>query len=241
MARKIRIWETDPASAPKPRPQRFANDLVGRFRSGYQLRNRPVALTEWRVTTGDPDVAKAIQDLLGGDEPQQWETSGEDNLEVYTERKQVKVILDGPDALRQEMVLWGRAGAIRRCDGVEQHGEDAKGKPCECPASYADRKDAAKKGTGCQPSITLYFKLADAPDLGRFKFVTGSWSLLRELGDVTDTLTDIEGPTLAWLGLEEIEYEAKDTGQRRKFTKPVIEIVGPAPAEERYEEEQPPF
>lgn len=224
----LRIWETDPEAAPKPR-QRFADDLVGRFRSGYQINKRPATLEKWRVTTDDPDVADRIHELFGGQEPQEWDATGDDNVEVFTESKRVKVIVDSPKALRQEMVLWGRSGAIRRCDGVEQHGEDAQGKGCECPATYQDRKDAAKKGTGCQPSTTLFFKLADDPDLGRFKFTSGSWSLVRDIGDAEDKLKEIDGPALAWLGLEVVEFETRE-GLKRKFTKPTVEVIGEAPA-----------
>lgn len=236
----LRIWETDPEAAPKPR-QRFADDLVGRFRSGYTINRRPASLTEWRVTTGDPEVADAIHELLGGEAPQEWDATGEDNIEVFTTAKAVKVIIDGPSALRQKMVLWGRAGAIRECDGVEQMGDNA-GKPCECPASYQDRKDAAKKGTGCQPSITLFFKLFDDPELGKFKFTSGSWSLVRDIGEAEDALADIDGPAVAMLRLEVVEFESE--GKKRKFTKPVIEVLGAyegAPQPESGYSDEPPF
>ncbi|GAA2843961.1 hypothetical protein Acy02nite_68600 [Actinoplanes cyaneus] len=231
----LRIFETDPDAAPKPR-QRFADDLVGRFRSGYQINGRPASLQKWRVTSGDPEVATAISDLLRGEKPQEWQTQGEDNLEVFTAAEKVKVIIEGPSALRSEMVLWGRAGAIRRCDGVEQTADDAKGRPCECPAGYTDRKEAAKKGTGCQPNVTLFFRLAEDPDMGRFKFTSGSWSLVRDLADVELKLAAIDGPALAWLKLEVVEYDSG--GTRRSFTKPVIDVIGPDKSG-RYDE--PPF
>lgn len=220
----LRIFETDPEAAPKAR-QRFADDLVGRFRSGYSINGRPASLTEWRVTSGDPDVAKAIRDLYDGEEPQTWETQGEDNLEVFTKAPKVKVIIDGTEAIRQEMVLWGRAGAIRRCDGVEQTMDEDKGQPCVCPASFADRKEAAKSGRGCQPNITVFFRLADNPDLGRFKFTSGSWSLVKDIIGTEAALAAVDGEALAWLRLEVVEYESN--GRQRKFTKPVIEIIGP--------------
>ncbi|SCF42454.1 hypothetical protein GA0070618_6662 [Micromonospora echinospora] len=243
----LRIWETDPESEPKPR-QSFAKDLVGRFRSGYQVNDRPMSLEKWRVTTGDPAVAAAIVDLFGSErdsKPQAWETKGEDNLEVFTSAPRVKIILDGPKAIRQEMVLWGRNTAIRRCDGVEQIGVDAddkaKGSPCECPAGYQDRKDAAKSGRGCAPSITTYFALADAPDLGRFKFNSGSWSLVRDIVTTEKALTEIDGPALAWLGLEVVEYEVKATGAKRSFTKPVIDVIDVIGAAPVAEDDEPPY
>jgi hypothetical protein len=228
--RTLRIFETDPEAAPKPR-QRFSDDVVGRFRSGYQLNNRPAALTEWRVTTGDPEVADAIRALLGGEEPQPWDAKGEDNLETFTKAKSVEILLDGPRSVRSSMVLWGRNGkAIRRCDGVDQIG-DGKGKGCECPASFAERKEAAKAGTGCDPQIEVYFRLAADPDLGIFKFQTGSWSMVRDLGAEEDKLAEIDGPARATLELEEVSFVAKNgprKGQTVSFTKPVLTILGPA-------------
>jgi hypothetical protein len=216
----LRIWETDPEAAPKKRTK--LADVVGRFRSGYQAGNRPVALSEWRVTTGDPELASELQELLGGPDPEEWETKSEDNLQVFTTTSKLHIVIDSPKALRQRMVLWGRAGAIRVCDGVEQSGEGAEGKACECPKGLQDRKDAAKKGSGCQPEITLYFHLVDLPDAGRFRFTSGSWQLVRDLGDVEDALNAAGGPVFATLELEVVEW-TKD-GQKRSFTKPNINI-----------------
>ena len=107
----LKIFGTDPESQPKPR-QRFSDDIVGRFRSGHTLNGRPSALDDWRVTTGDPEVASAIYDLLGGDAPQKWDAKGEDDLEVFTASKEVEIILEGEKALRQSMLLWGRNGKL---------------------------------------------------------------------------------------------------------------------------------
>ncbi|WP_286689674.1 MULTISPECIES: hypothetical protein [unclassified Aeromicrobium] len=40
-------------------------DIVGRFRSGYQANDRPVALQNWRITSGDPEVADKVADQFG--------------------------------------------------------------------------------------------------------------------------------------------------------------------------------
>lgn len=85
------------------------DDLVGRFRSGYVANKRPVALQEWRVTTGDPEVAEKIAALLDAkSDPAEWEASGEDNIEVYGSTGSVEIILEGDRPLRQSMVLFGR-------------------------------------------------------------------------------------------------------------------------------------
>src|SRR5690606_16532569 len=132
------------------------------FRSGYQIDGRPVAMEKWRITTGDADVAEKVASLYDAkDEPPDWETKGEDSIEVFTEHGAIDVILDGPNAIYSNMVLWSRNNKkIRSCDGVEQHDENKS--PCACPSTIADRKQAAKDGVGCEPSIQIYFRLADA-------------------------------------------------------------------------------
>lgn len=219
-----------------PRQKKFSEDVVGRFRSGYVANKRPVALQEWRVTTGDPDVADAVQALLGGDEAQEWDAAGEDNLELYTTSPEVEVILDGSKAIRQAMILWGRNGKIiRKSDGETiEFPDDLKGEADpQAGQTLAERKAAAKEGTGAEPQIEVYFRLAENPDLGIFKFQSGSWSLASDLAyhGTQEELEDAEGPMKATLGLELVEFVAKNgprAGQTVSYTKPVIKILGPA-------------
>lgn len=200
---------------------------VGRFRSGYVLTKRPAALTEWRLTTGDPEVAKVIHDLLGGDAPQEWEATGEDNLEVFTASNEVEIIIEGPKALRERMVLWGRNGRpISASDGESL--EDGSPDP-DADLSFSERK--AKEGIGAEPDIEVFFRLAAEPDLGIFKFKTGSWSMASDLAynATAEALADLEGPAKATLKLEEVSFIAKNgprAGQTVNYTKPVLRIIG---------------
>jgi len=133
---------------------------VGRFRSGHQIDGTPASLDEWRVTTGDPDVAAAIYAELGGDAPAEWEAKGEDNLEVFTASKSVDILLESESAIRQRLVLWKR---------------------------HSSRQTNTKDGefnytaTGPTPDVEIYFRLASQPDLGIFKFQTSSWSFVADL------------------------------------------------------------
>lgn len=232
----LKIFGTPDGSAPARK--RFSDDVVGRFRSGYQANKRPVALTDWRVTTGDPDVAAAVADLLEGEEPKEWDAAGEDNLEVFTTAQSVKVILEGDNALRQAMVLYGRNGIIRVSDGETiTYPDDLKGQPDpQAGESLQERKAAAKAGTGAEPRIEVYFRLAENPDLGIFKFQSGSWGLASDLGynGTEDTITDLiaDGHKVAaTLLLEPVEFEAKNgprAGQTVSYTKPVLQIDGAA-------------
>lgn len=213
----------------------YADDVVGRFRSGYVANKRPVALQEWRVTTGDPEVAEKIAEILDGDEPQRWDAAGEDDLEVFTQAKELEVILDGPRALRQKMVLWGRNKAIYMSDGAEIfYPEDRKGEPDpDADLSLQERKAKAREGTGAEPQVEIYFRIAGVEDLGLFKFQSGSWSLVGDLGynGTADELEEIDGPTRATLSLEEVSFVAKNgprAGQTVSYTKPVLALNGAA-------------
>lgn len=132
--------------------------VVGRFRSGHQIDGQPSSLDEWRVTTGDPDVAAAIYAELGGDAPAEWEAKGEDNLEVFNASKSVDILLESESAIRQRLVLWGRNSSPNTTVGELEY-----------------------TGTGLTPDVEIYFRLASQPDLGIFKFQTSSWSLVADL------------------------------------------------------------
>lgn len=234
----IRIFDVDPDAKPR---QSFGSDVVGRFRSGTQLNGRPLALEDWRVTSGDPDVTDRIAELFGSTgRVQEWETKGEDNLEVFTTTNKVGIILDGPNAVMTSMVLRGQGSAIiRQCDGVEQ----ADGSACACPNKVADRKAAGTAGVGCKPSISIFFKLADDPDLGKFRFSSGSWSMAGEIAVPVTKLEQIDGPASGTLELEKVEYTTK-AGRFVSYTKPVLTIKGAlrgSPSRQDAFGDEPPF
>lgn len=235
----LRIFGT--ADGAPPKRASFSEDLVGRFRSGYQVDNGkrkvPVALTEWRVTTGDPEVAEKVASLLDGDEPQEWDATGEDFLEVFTKATSVDVLLENEKAVRTAMVLRNREGKIVRSgDGeVIRYPEDQAGQPDpQAGQTLAERKQAARDGFGATPEIDVYFRLADDPDLGLFKFHSGSWSFASDLayhdveGRIVDAYEDSDGaPVRASLSLEHVEFIAKNgprRGQTVSYTKPVLTV-----------------
>lgn len=186
-----RIWDTDPTAKPKPRGN-FSDDFVGRFRSGRLVGTMPESLSEWRVTTGDPVVAAKVVDLFGG-AAEEWETTKEDHLEVLTDASSVRIIINSSSAIDASMKLFGTSGLIHHCDGVQFLSPDEdKGEPCRCPDSFQDRKDKAKSGRGPKPSVDLAFTLADAPELGKFRFNSGSWELVKVLHEVIEAV-DVTG------------------------------------------------
>jgi len=217
----INIFQVDPDAAAKPRRKL---DVVGRFRSGTQLNGRPVALSEWRVTTGDPVVADRIADLYGGT-PEEWKgTKTEEKIEVFTEQSSV-VILVGPGQLRSELALWSRQNKkIRTCDGVVQ----SDGSDCVCPQTLEDRKIAEKEGTGCSPQVTVFFRLSADPSLGVFKFQSQAWGLVRKLPAITEELDaalQLNDLAVVRMSLEKVEFTTK-SGEARKYTESQFNVIG---------------
>lgn len=208
-----------------PRAKRsFADDIVGRFRSGYQVNGRPAALTEWRVTTDDQEVADYISETYEGDEPQTWETKGDDDIEVFTKTEKVDVILSGESAIEARMVIWARGQKrLVTCDGTVA---ETDGKPHECNiGGFTSKREHEEQEHVCEPNVQVVFRLADNPDLGLFKFQTGSWSMAtaihKAIGDFAKHGHEARGT----LALEVVEYESG--GSTRRFTKPVLTITGP--------------
>lgn len=205
-------------------PKFGASDIVGRVRSGAQIQGRPVALQEWRFTTGDPEVAQAVADKYGGS-PQEWVTTTEESLEVMSTAGSLPVILT---AIQSEFVLWGRGSTpIRSCDGSVQK-DDLK-TSCVCPSDVKDHKEAARAGSACQPSVRATFRLADLPDLGLWRFNSASWQLAGEVNAAEDALAAAGGEAEGLLRLELVEYQTKN-GRNVSYTKPIIEVGAPVPA-----------
>lgn len=204
-------------------------NIVGRFRSGHQVSGRPASFDDWRVTTGDPEVADKIFEVYGGEAPQSWETTQEDNLEVFTASPEVEIIIANSKALRQRMVLWSRQGKLV----IDSDGETyADGTPDpDAELTFAERKKKGQDGLGPAPQIEVYFRLAEEPDLGVFKYQTGSWSMVQDLvrDQTVEALEEIDGPALASLKIEEVSFVAKNgprAGQTITYKKPVLTVKG---------------
>lgn len=224
----------------------FADDQVGRFRSGYVdksgKRDRPVGLKEFRVTTGDPEVADRIAELLGAPKgAAEWETQGEDNLELFTESASVDILLEKATDLRQSMVMRTLKGVAYVSDGATiSYPPERKGEADpQAGDSFKARKAASKNGTGADPQIELYFRLAEDPDLGIFKFQSGAWSMVSDLSyneteeEIGEFFADAApGDKLkATLSLEEVSFVAKSgpmEGETVVYTKPVLTLRGKA-------------
>jgi len=207
------------------------DDNVGRFRSGYQVNGLPVALDHFRITTADPAVAKAVAEVMGSDDPEspvtQWETSTGEVNQVFTTSDSVEVIFDGPGSVRATLVWWGTKGKILESDGANliEDGKVTEELDPDAHLPLAERKEKARKGTGPGPQLQAYFRLAAAPELGVFKYFSGSWTAMELFSDVEQDLEAVEGPVHAVLSLKRVEWEDRKTGETKSYTKPDIKLV----------------
>ena len=209
-----------------------SDEIVGRFRAGYQVKDRPVGLKEFRVTTADQEVADAVAEALGLADvsvgPARWETTTDEVWEVFTDASTVEIIVDGPGAIQASFVLWGQAGKILETDGSYLI-ENGKVTDEICHMTYGKSlkeilaQARAKKGPG--PSLGVYFRLAEYPELGKFRFYSSSGTAIEQFADEASRLEELEGPQRYLLELKQVEFE-KD-GETIRYSKPVLAYMGP--------------
>lgn len=234
----LKIFGSDPENQPTPR-QRFSDDFVGQVHSGYQLDGTPASLEEWRITTGDPEVADRVHALFGGEAPREWETKSERNLEVFTDATSIDIIVENAKAIRQRMILWGNdRKPVYISDGefiLDDAGHPTEQRDPDADLTFAERKE--KKAWGANPSAEITFRLADEPDLGLFVLKSNSWGLAYFLAaeDIEGQIEALEGPALLRLKLVPVSFVAKNGPRKGKtvsYTSTELEVIGAAPATE---------
>nr|WP_242519770.1 hypothetical protein [Microbacterium esteraromaticum] len=232
----LKIFGTEPENKPKPR-QHFSDNFVGQLHASYQLDGTPSALEEWRITTGDPEVADRVHELYKGEAPEEWETKSERNLQVFTDAAAIEVIVDGPKAIRQRMILWGNdRKPVYISDGefiLDDNGHLTEDRDPDAELTFQERTD--KKAYGANPSAEITFRLADDPDLGIFVLKSNSWGLAHFLAaeDIEGQIEALDGPAILRLKLVPVSFKPKNGPRKGKtvsYTATEIEVVGAAPA-----------
>ena len=218
-------------SANEAKASSGSDDIVGQFRAGFQdERGRPVGLTSWRATTGDPTVADRLHELLEAtDEITEWETKTDQNLQVFGNRESIDIILDGPGSIRSSMVLWSqKGGKIIETDGeyIIENGVVTDKPDPDAMLPLAERKEKARNGTGPSPSLQVYFRLADAPELGKFKSFSSSWTAIENYGEAESQLAAFDGPVRATFTIDQVSWNDRETGQEKSYQRPQIEVIG---------------
>lgn len=221
-------------------------DVVGSFRAGFAENGTPKSLDEWRVTTGDPEVADAVHALLGGDPPREWETKGEESLEVYTEAKSVFVVLDSPSSVRQRFIQRNRNGEIvYTSDGAMK--DDGERDP-HASLSLDERLKLAQDGLGPALETTIWFKLDDsngqvqlgatmrgASEIGKFRYSSTGKSIGKQVDrdqveqEISDLIADGATGVRAKLEIEHVSFTAKSgprAGKLVEYNTAKLKILG---------------
>ncbi|WP_405560660.1 hypothetical protein [Streptomyces sp. NBC_01180] len=230
----LQIFETDPEARPAPRESAGHSrpDIAFNFRSGMQVPKengkgtKPLSLSAWRVLTHDQSIADGMAELYGGT-PEEYDPSKDMNLHVLTEAQTVNVVIDGPGAIEDKLILWGPNGPLHECDGVLflSPPEEA-GQPCGCPPLLKDRKKRAADNRGPKPAINVTFKLAGkGEDMGTGKLTITAWTFVDIVADVKNALAAVGEPALCELTLEHVEFPSATYGLV-SYNKPVIKVLG---------------
>ncbi|WP_326687224.1 MULTISPECIES: hypothetical protein [unclassified Streptomyces] len=196
---------------------------VGHFHVGRQVGGRPVAVSSWRITTGDRDVADALAGLYGGQPGLTGEGAGR-GYEVLTRGESVSVVLTGGQPVAVRMVMRAAGEVFHVCDGVNLlDSTGAEGGPCGCPATVEERKAAARAGRGPVPEVRLRFRLAGLPDVGIFQLVSTSWELLESLPSAERVMHGTSVDCV--LSYQLVEFTT-GSGILVSYRRPVLEVKG---------------
>jgi hypothetical protein len=225
MARR-NIFAPDPDDKPKDKSGKYDSpDFV--FKSGMLVNNLPTSLAQWRVLTGDPAIADAIGQLLGG-KPEEYDPAKEMNLHVLTESDSVEIIIDSADAIDARRIKWGMNGPEHECDGRSFLSPDEdKGQPCGCPTTLREAKAAARKkrNAGPRPYVSVRFRLAHDAELGLGVLHGTAWDFAETVFAVQNKLDAVGEPALCRLYLKHVQYTNKDDIEV-SYRHPVIEVLG---------------
>lgn len=228
------------------------SDVVGRFRAGYQIDGEPASLSAFRVTTGDLKLAKVIAKVLKVDKtkpndggPAEWDASGEDYIEVFTQADSVNIILESKGAYRSSLVrrtrdgdfMYATDGEVITAVGEDYEDEFEVGNPDpQAGQDITTRVAKAKKGLGSAPDIRVQFTIAEHPEWGTFEYRTGGWSLVRNSPEGKLSRLPGDTPIKAVLKLVTVE------GKKFTYTKPELLVRGVADGAEKPEVgEETPF
>jgi hypothetical protein len=225
----LKVFGTKPTSG----QSRDSIDIVGSLRSGKSEGGQPMALPTWAFSTGDPEVVDALSELFGSVEVEERDTKGEETNLVITGQDAIRVILQGERGLRLRWVLRDsgfRPVYISDGETITNMDDQSTEPDPDAHLTLDDRLDKAKRKRGPALEIELLFRLADAPELGYFRFQNSGASFVKDLandaidGEYEDMLADNDGgPILASLGKKEVTTKAG-----RTFTKVSMRLLGPA-------------
>ena len=162
------------------------------------------------MTTGDPVVAGQVGRVLGGEPRRTGEGEGA-GLEVRSCREEVAVVVRGREAVRLGVVLGAGAELFSSGGCWSGCGEKAG-------VSWGEWNAAARAGRGGRPRATVFFSLAEVPDLGLFEVVSSSWAFAESMAALKGLQDGVRGV----LRLEQVCFATK-SGIGVRYRRPVLE------------------
>lgn len=199
---------------------------VGRIRIGEQVPTtkrdgtagtRPKKLEHFRLTSRDRQVIEAAAAQWGGT-ARPWDGAPDgEQFEVFTEAKELPVIVPPGDmSFSQAYEQWSAGGCKVRCDGRWDHISD---KACHCDP----------EARACDIHTRLSVMLPDLPGIGVWRLDTQGYYGAVELGGIVDLVASHSERGImlpARLRLEQRSVKRTDNGKvvTRNFAVPVLDV-----------------
>lgn len=229
----LNIFDLD--DAPKPsNGSRFSEDIVGSIRGGYQENDLPVATETLTFLSDDPDVTDALIAVFGGEVEELDVEKGFDRR-IVSDTSEVVLLLDSPESLRSQFVLYGQSGLVFATDGDtitdgETYSGASVGEPwTDKPESLKIWKERAKKGRAPKPQIKITGKIEGLENLGYFRYQTSGWSLVTDLPDIENKLeASTESPIRVKLSFKRVKFTIKggpNKGDEVSYVRPYVEVL----------------
>ena len=203
---------------------------AGRLRLGLTVaaangKTRPMRSEVWIFSSHSEELVTAAASLWGGT-PEKWQPlgNGAEQWRVITKTTTIDAILPPGDPLTQAYEMWGKGGAVRRCDSAT---EQFSGSPCLCIAQFGDTWYEQPKGKVCDTKSRLKVLIPDLPGLGSYRLETGSFYAADEIAGMVDFIRSAVGDqTLIPVRLR-IEARTRVAGgETKQFVVPVVELRG---------------
>ncbi|MDT0302957.1 recombination directionality factor [Streptomonospora wellingtoniae] len=199
---------------------------LGRLRTGYTERNRPVKSKTWIFTSPSEEFVAAAAELWGGT-PERWKPlgNGGEQYRVITTASAIDCLLpEGDNVLSSAYEMWSRGGAQRRCDGVQ---DKLSGKPCLCTQEFGEEfYNTAPKEQVCKATTRLKVILPGMPDIGTYRVETHSYYATSEIGGTYDLLRNAQ-PTGVLPVRVSIEQRSRvAAGQTKHFPVVTMGLIG---------------
>jgi hypothetical protein len=167
-------------------------------------------------------VANRIAILLGGELSTDGDGLGQ-SYQVCTGHTELDVLLDGTQAIRLRMLRRHGSAILGSCNSRTQQTPDGD-PPCQCPVALNARRDVAKTGRGCEPSVQLTCRLTGDPAIGTFLYSSAAWAFAEHASAVRVAIQRCRRPVLVRLGINRALHTAA-SGTTFAYTQATVTVL----------------